>query len=94
MQLFCTGLNLLSQIITKRDLRNWFRNGTIISHFFYVNDIKLYAKSEQGINSLNHITRIYSTDIDMSFGPDKCSRTITKTGKLITTEGIEIPEGN
>ncbi len=32
-----------------------------------MDDIKLYAWNEQNIDSLIHITRIYSNDIEMSF---------------------------
>ena len=38
-----------------------------------MDDIKLYAKTEQDIDSLIHLTRIYSKDIRMSFGLNKCS---------------------
>ena len=64
--LFCIGLDPLSQIITKRGCG--YRNGTTISHLIYKDDIKLYAKSERGKDSLIHITRICNNDIDMSFG--------------------------
>ena len=48
-------------------------------------DIKLYAKSD---------SLIYSTDIDISFGLDKCSWIISKRGKMIKTERFEQTEGN
>ncbi len=41
-----------------------------------------------------HLTRRYSSDIGMSFGLDKCGRMISKRGKVISTEGIELLEGN
>ena len=56
--------------------------------------IKLYVKRVGDIESLILIARIYSTDIDMSFGTDKCSRMISKTVNMITTDGVELPEGN
>jgi len=37
--------------------------------------------------------RINSKDIGMSFGLDKCGRMISKRGKGIPTEGVELPEG-
>ncbi|KAK7906619.1 hypothetical protein WMY93_015231 [Mugilogobius chulae] len=79
--LFCIGLNPLSQIINKTGYGYRLRNGATISHLLYMDDIKLYAKSERDIDSLIHTTRIYSTDIGMSFGLDKCSRMVTKRGK-------------
>jgi len=49
--------------------------------------------TERDIDLLIHLTRIYSKDIGMSFGPDKCGRMISKRGKVIMAEGVELPEG-
>ena len=92
--LFCIGLNPLSQIITKSGFGYRFRSGTTISHLLYMDDIKLYAKNERDIDSLIHLTRIYSNDIGMTFGLDKCGQMVCRRGKMITTEGVELPEGN
>ena len=92
--LFCISLNPLSQIITKSEYGYKFRNGTKINHLFYMDDIKLYAKTERDIDSLIHLSRIYSTDIGMSFGLEKCGRLIVKRGKVTTTAGIDLPEGH
>ena len=91
--LFCIGLNPLSQIINKTGYGYRLRNGATISHLLYMDDIKLYAKNERDIDSLIHTTRIYSTDIGMSFGLEKCGRMVTKRGKVVRTEGVSLPEG-
>ncbi|TWW67382.1 hypothetical protein D4764_02G0004230 [Takifugu flavidus] len=59
-----------------------------------MDDIKLYAKNERDIDSLIHLTRFYSKDIGMSFGLDKCGRMICRRGKVIATDGVELPEGD
>ena len=64
----------------------------LISHLLNMDNINLYARSERDINSLIHLTRIYSKDIRMSFGLDKYSRIISKRAKVITTDGVELPE--
>jgi hypothetical protein len=92
--LFCISLNPLSDIITKSAYGYKFKSGTKINHLFYMDDIKLYAKSEREIDSLIHLTRIFSKDIGMSFGLEKCGRLIVKNGKEIKTEGIELPDGH
>ena len=46
------------------------------------------------IDSLSHFTRIYSNDVDISFGIGKCSQMIPMRGMMITTEGAGSPEGN
>ncbi|TKS65715.1 R2DM Retrovirus-related Pol polyprotein from type II retrotransposable element [Collichthys lucidus] len=86
--LFCIGLNPLSQIITKSRYAYQFRSGATISHLLYMDDIKLYARNEREIDSLIHTTRIYSNDVGMSFGLDKCGRMVSKKGKMIRTEGL------
>ncbi|XP_065327969.1 polymeric immunoglobulin receptor-like [Pelmatolapia mariae] len=51
------SLNPLSEIITGYGYR--LRSGAVVSHLLYMDDIKLYAKSEQDINSLIPTTRIF-----------------------------------
>lgn len=57
--LFYIGLNLLSQIITRTGLT--FKSTTTVSHLLCMEDIKLYAKNNQDINSLIYL--IYTEDI-------------------------------
>ena len=56
-----------------------------------MDNIKLYTKNEQDINSLINLARILSSKIGMLFQLDECS---IKEGKIITTEGVKLPEGN
>ena len=92
--LFCIGLNPLSQIITKSGYRYRFQSGVTISHLLYLDDIKLYARNERDIDSLIHITRLYSNDSGRSFRLDKCGRMVSKRGKTVTNKGVELPGGN
>ncbi|KAL4008504.1 hypothetical protein ACER0C_002356 [Sarotherodon galilaeus] len=94
LQAHSTSLNPLSEIINKTGYGYRLRNGAVVSHLVYMDDIKLYAKSERDMDSLIHTTRLYSNDIGMSFGLEKCSRMVTKKGKVVRTEGIELLEGN
>ena len=52
----------------------------------------MYGKSDLYIDSLMHITKIYSNDIKMSFVLGKYNRMISKRGKMITAKGVELPE--
>ncbi|TWW59399.1 hypothetical protein D4764_06G0009290 [Takifugu flavidus] len=92
--LFCIGLNPLSQIITKSGYGYQFQSGTTVSHLLYMDDIKLYAKNECDIDSLIQLASIYSKDIRMSFGLDKCGRMVSRRGNVIATDGVDLPEGN
>ena len=58
-----------------------------------MDDIKLYAKNEQDIDSLIHLTQVFSSDIGMTFGLAKCGRLIVNRGKVKSTSRISLPEG-
>ena len=38
-----------------------------------------------------HTVRIYSQDVVMDFGLEKCTMLIIKSGKLHPTDGMELP---
>ena len=50
--------------------------------------IKLYAKNEKSLNSLVQTVRIFSDDIDIEFGIDKCAILVLKRGKITKFDGI------
>ena len=70
-----------------------FKSGTTINHLLYMDDMNLYAKNEQDIDSLIHLTRVFSSDIGITFGLAKCIRFIVNRGKVKSTSGISLPEG-
>ena len=47
----------------------------------YMDDIKLFAKDEKELETLIHAVRIYSQDIGMEFGIEKCAMLVMKSGK-------------
>lgn len=64
-----------------------------INHLLFMDDLKLYGKNEKEINSLIQTVRIFSEDIKMEFGIDKCATVNLKRGKMYASEGIELPDG-
>ena len=64
-----------------------------INHLLYMDDLKLYGKSQNDIASLINTVRIYSNDIGMEFGLDKCATITMKRGKLSEGVEVELPEG-
>ena len=48
-------------------------------------------KMEKELENLTQTIRIYSQDLGMEFGIEKCAIPIIKKGKRETTEGIELP---
>ena len=53
--------------------------------------IKLFAKNEKELEALIHAVRIYSQDIGMEFGREKCSMLAMKSGKRHMTDRMELP---
>ena len=60
----------------------------------YMDDIKSSAKNEKKLETLIHTFRIYSQDIGMEFGIEKCAMLIMKSGKRHMTDGMELPNHN
>ena len=56
----------------------------------YMDNIKLFAKNEKELETLIHAVRIYSQDIGMEFGIEKCTLLVMKSGKRHLTDGIEL----
>ena len=62
-----------------------------INHLMYMDDIKLFAKNEKELETLIHAVRIYSQDIGMEFGTEKCAMHVMKSGKRHMTDEMEQP---
>ena len=58
-----------------------------------MDDLKLFAGNENQLHNLVHTVRIFSEDIRMEFGLDKCAVLIMKRGKVERSDGIEMPDG-
>ena len=57
-----------------------------INHLMYIDDIKLFAKNEKELETLIHAVRIYSQDIGMECGMEKCAMLVIKSGKRHITD--------
>ena len=64
-----------------------------INHLLFMDDLKLYGKSEVQIDSLVKNIQLISTDIGMEFGIEKCAVLILKRGQVVESEGIVLPMG-
>ena len=56
-----------------------------------MDNIKLFAKNEKELEALKQIVRIYSQDIGMEFGIEKCAMLIMKSRKQHMSDGMEQP---
>ncbi|KAL7634727.1 UNVERIFIED_CONTAM: hypothetical protein RMT77_015104 [Armadillidium vulgare] len=95
--LFILAINPLSILIN--NLQNGYRvnprsekSPKIISHLFYMDDLKLYAPNRQEITKQIEVVKKFSKDICMEFGLEKCAFLTLKKGRRIESENITIEE--
>ena len=88
--LFCMAMNPLSDILHQADRSYKLKSGKKINHLLYVDDLKLYGRTEKDINTLIHVVRKFSDDVCMKFGVEKCARLIIHRGNVVETEGLDI----
>ena len=55
----------------------------------YMDDIKLFAKNENDLETLIHAVRMYSQDIEMEFGLENCVILVMKSDKRHLPGGME-----
>ena len=58
-----------------------------------MDDLRIFAKSECEINGLVSTVQILSNDIEMEFGIKKCGVLVLKRGTVVSSEGVEMPDG-
>ena len=61
-----------------------------INHLLFMDDLKLYGASKDQLDSLVQVVRIFSQDIKMSFGLDKCAVLEMRRGRQVGSSGIEL----
>ena len=71
--LFVISLLPLSLLLHQEPMGYHLHCGMRINHLLYMDDLKLFAKNYREIESLLHAVSIFSRDIGMSFGLDKCA---------------------
>ena len=90
--LFVLSMIPLSLLLRKVNVcYEWGKKEYKLNHLLFMNDLKLFSKNEEQIESLIQTTHIFSTDIGMEFGIKKCGVLILKRGKIVRCDGIELP---
>ena len=93
--LFVVAMIPMTRVLQKMEVGYQLKKeGNRINHLMFMDDIKLFGKNAQEIDTLVQTVRILSQDIKMEFGIEKCALINIKRGKTITTEGIRLPDGN
>ena len=65
-----------------------------INHLLFMDDLKLYSRSEKEWDSLVPTIGIFGKDIGMEFDIEKCTMLVIEKGKIVKSIGIELPVGN
>ena len=92
--LFVLALIPLSKLLN--DMKDGYhlgKNRPKVNHLLYMDDLKLYAKDKKELDTLIQTVRVFSKDIGMDFGIEKCAMIQMKRGKFVMSEGIELPNG-
>ena len=63
-----------------------------ITHLFYMDDLKLYAKDDNELEGLLRIVKVFSNDIGMEFGLRKCAKATFKRAKLEKSDHVRLNE--
>ena len=71
----------------------WGNKGFKSNHLLFIDDLKLFAKSKNQIDSLVQTVYLLSEDIVMQFGIKKCGVFIMERGKVIRIDDIRLPDG-
>ena len=84
------SLNPLSQELQKTRYGYQLDEQTKINHLFYVDDLKLYATSDNQLTGLMNTVKNVSDEIKMEFALDKCAKASLKRGKKVAAEAIPL----
>ena len=64
----------------------FLKSGPSINHLLYMDDVKLFRKTEKQLESLMNTVRIFSDDIKMEFGIKKCGVLVMKKGNMFVAK--------
>ena len=92
--MFALSMVPLSLILKKVNACcKWGKKEYKLNHLLFMDDLKLYVKSEEQTNTLVRTVYVFSTDIGMEFGIKKCGILTMNRGKILKSEGIKLPDG-
>ena len=92
--MFLLALIPLSLILRKaKAVYEFSESKEKINHVLFMDDLKLYSRSEKGLDSLLWTSRVFSEDLAMECGIDKCTTLVMVKGKIVKSVGIKLPDG-
>ena len=93
--LFIMAMVPLTALLNAEKFGYRFKDPPLVefNHLFFMDDLKLYAKTERELEELLKIVYKFSKDIGMEFGFEKCGLLIMKKGLKVKSDGIKLPCG-
>ena len=91
--MFVLALIPLSLILRKVKGRLFSESKEKINHLLFMDNLKLYSRSEKGLNSLVQTVRVFNEAIGMEFAIEKCSMLVIDKEKIVKSVGTELPNG-
>ena len=64
-----------------------------INHLLFMDHLRLYSRNEKELDSLVQTIRIFSEDVGMEFGIEKCAVLVIEEEKIVKSVGIELLNG-
>ena len=58
-----------------------------------MDNLKFYSQKEKGLDSLVKTARVFSEDIGMEFGKEKCATLVMGKGKMVNSVDIKLADG-
>ena len=86
---------MLPLTLVLRKMRAGYRlakDATPINHLLFMDDLKLYGANKDQLDSLIQVVRMFSQDIKMSFGLEKCAVLEIRRGRQVDSSGIDLPD--
>ena len=91
---FVLALNPLSLILRKAKTACEFSGSKDnVNHLLFIDDLKLYSRNEKGWESLVPTIHVFSKDIGMSFGIEKCAMLVIEEGNIMESVDVGLPDG-
>ena len=92
--LFVVAMIPLTLLLRREEMGYRFgESGRKINHLLFMDDLKLFGRNREEIESLCTVVHKFSTDIGMEFGMEKCAVLEMRQGGKVKCEGIELPDG-
>lgn len=92
---FCLAMNPLSRALNQCNYGYQLKSGgrsTRITHTFFMDDLKLFAESVQRLHQLLQLVTVFSNDIRMEFGIDKCRSVHLRRGQVVDASCFRVNE--